>query len=132
MSALTIAANVNNTISGVAFNDIYLDSQNNIAMATDLQAVLQECSEAARTLLGECIFDVNIGIPYEQVLWVGVPNISQFTAALRAAFLSVSGVTDVVSLFVTQQQNTINPSQSADMLTFNAIIKTIYGTGVIQ
>lgn len=132
MPALTIAANVNNSITGVAFNDIYLDKENNIAMATDLQAVLQECAEAARTLLGECIFNVDIGIPYEQVIWVGVPNIDQFTAALRAAFLSVSGVTEVISLFVNQVQNTVNPSQSADALTFNAIIKTIYGIGVIQ
>lgn len=132
MPALTIAANVNGSISGVAFNDIYLDNENNIAMATDLQAVLQECAEAARTLLGECIFDVDVGIPYEQVVWVGVPNVDQFTAALRLAFLNVAGVTDVISLFVTQVENTVNPSQSSDMLTFNAIIKTIYGTGVIQ
>lgn len=132
MPALTIAANINNNIAGVAFNDIYLDNQNNIAMATDLQAVMQECAEAARTLLGECVFDVNIGIPYQQVVWVGVPNIEQFASALRQAFLNVAGVTEVVSLLISQQSNTVVPAQSADMLTFNAIIKTIYGTGVIQ
>lgn len=132
MPSLTIAANVNNDITGVAFNDIYLDSKNNIAMATDLQAVLEECVQAARTLLGECVLNTNIGIPYEQVIWVGVPNIEQFTAALRSAFLGVSGVLEVISLTVSQQSNTLNPSQSADMLTFNAIINTIYGTGVIQ
>jgi len=51
---------------------------------------------------------------------------------LRAAFLGISGVTEVVSLLVSQQSNTVTPSQSADMLVFNAIIKTIYGTGVIN
>lgn len=132
MPSLTIAANVNNSIQGVAFNDIYVDDKNNIATVTDLQSLLQQCSQVARTLLGECIFNVNIGIPYEQVVWVGVPNVEQFTAALRQAFLSIAGVVEVVSLMVTQQSNTLTPSQSADMITFTAIINTIYGTGVIQ
>jgi hypothetical protein len=129
MPFLTISANVNNNIPGVEFNDIYLDNQNNIAMATDLQSILQECAQVARTLLGECVFDLNVGIPYEQVIWVGVPNIEQFTAALRTAFLSVPGVIEIISILVNQKSNN---SQSNDMLTFNAIINTIYGTGVIQ
>jgi hypothetical protein len=127
MPALTISANVNNlaTINGnpVAYDDIYLDNNNNISMSTDLQAVLEECAQAAQTLLGECVLDTSIGIPYEQVVWVGVPNVPQFTAALRAAFLNVAGVTDVISIIV---------GQTGDVLTYTAIIQTIYGTGTIQ
>ncbi len=132
MSALTLSANVNNNIPGIGFNDLYMDKQNNIATSTDLQAVLEECAQAARTLLGECIFNLQIGIPYEQVVWVGVPNLEQFSASLRQAFLSIDGVNEVVSLFVQQQSNTFVRSQSSDMLLFNAIIQTIYGTGTIQ
>lgn len=123
MPALTLSANVNNTIPNVAFNDIYLDGFGNIATSTDLQAVLEECAQAARTLLGECIFNTDIGIPYEQVVWVGVPNLQQFAAALRMAFLGVTGVTEVISLDLSQAQDT---------LSFIATIQTIYGTGVVQ
>lgn len=132
MSALTISANVNNNIAGVAFNDMYLTQQGDISMSTDLQAVLEECAQAARTLLGECIYDTTIGIPYQQVVWVGVPNISQFTAALRAAFLNVVGVTEVISIIAEQTNNLSISQQSASMLSFTAIIQTIYGTGTVQ
>ena len=132
MSALTISANVNNNIAGVAFNDMYLTQQGDISMSTDLQAVLEECAQAARTLLGECIYDTTIGIPYQQVVWVGVPNISQLTAALRAAFLNVVGVTEVISIIAEQTNNLSISQQSASMLSFTAIIQTIYGTGTVQ
>jgi hypothetical protein len=140
MPSLTISANINNipVINGnaVAFNDIYLDQFNNIALSTDLLAVLEECAQAARTLLGECIFNTNQGIPYQQVVWIGVPNIPQFTAALRLAFLNVTGVTEVIRLDVIQTSGSALTipvsSQSADMLTYNATIQTIYGSGVIQ
>lgn len=133
--ALTISANVNGTqtenkngqIVAVAYNDIYLDSSNNIAMAYDQEALLQQCAEASKTLLGELIFNTNIGIPYQEAVWVGVPNLQQFQASLRAAFLSIEGVTEVVGLEVLQGGS--NPN---DTLAYTAIIKTIYGTGVLN
>ena len=132
MTALTLSANVNNNIEGVAFNDLYLDNQGNISTSFNLQAVLQECVQAARTLLGECIFNVDIGIPYQQTIWVGVPNIPQFSAALRQAFLNVDGVTEVIDLAIIQINNNVISSQSSDMIQFEATIKTIYGIGTIQ
>lgn len=86
MSALTISANVNGVLTIGAFNDIYLDRFGNIATSTDLQAVLEECAQAARTLLGECIFNTSIGVPYKQVVWVGVPNLQQFQASFNCIF----------------------------------------------
>ena len=136
MSTLTISSNVNDVpvINGrsISFNDIYLDQYNDISVSINLLAVLEECAQAARTVLGECIFNTNQGIPYKQVAWVGVPNIPQFSAALRAAFLAVTGVTDVVSLDIVQTNNSSISSQSTDMLTYVATIQTIYGSGVIQ
>lgn len=101
-------------------NDIYLDSIGNIAFAYDLVAITQQCEQAAKTLLGEMIYNVNQGIPYFQTLWVGVPNIGQFTGALRRAFLSINGVLEVVSLITSQSNNT---------LSYTAVIRTIYGSG---
>jgi enamine deaminase RidA (YjgF/YER057c/UK114 family) len=117
---LALSANVNNNIPGVAPNDLYLDDDGNIVMATDIQAALQACAEAAKTLLGEMVLNTDQGIPYFQTVWVGVPNVQQFNAALRAAFLAVPNVIEVVSLITSQQNNT---------LQYTAIIRTSFGAG---
>lgn len=120
----TLSANVNNLseINGrmVAPNDIYLDANGNISLSFDIQAVLEACAEAARTILGEMIFNTNQGIPYFQIVWIGVPNIQQFIASLRAAFLVVPNVLEVISLIASQQAN---------VLSYTAIIRTTFGTG---
>ena len=130
---LTIAANMNNDIPGVAPNDIYLDADGNLAMSVDLQAVLEGCAQVAQTLLGEMIYNTNQGIPYFQVVWVGVPNIQQFEAALRVAWLTtVPNVIEVVSLVTSQVNNPSSRSQTADILTYNAVIRTSFGAGVLS
>lgn len=119
----TLSANVNDNIPTVAFNDIYLDGDNNISVSFDLQAVLQACAQAAQTLLGEVFLNVNEGIPYFQTLWVGTPNVQQFNAALRAAFLNVPNVVEVISLMTSQVNNN---------LTYTAVIQTTFGSSGIQ
>lgn len=132
MGNLSLASNINSNPALGAPNDLYVINAN-IALSYDLQATLEQCAEAARTILGECIFDISIGIPYQEVVWVGVPNINQFSSSLRTAFLAVNGVVEVVSLIVGQtQSNSSLISQSADMLTYSAIIRTTYGTGTIN
>jgi|SRR5271155_4158409 len=101
-------------------NDIYLDPLGNLALVYDLTAITQECQQAAKTLLGEMVYNVNQGIPYFQALWIGVPNVGQFTGALRRAFLAVGGVVEVVSLIT---------SQSGNAFSYTAVIRTIYGNG---
>ena len=118
----TLAANVNNNIAGVAFNDLYLDGDGNITVSLDTQAVLEGCAQAAMTLLGEMVLNTDQGIPYQQVIWVGVPNIQQFNAALRVAFLSEPNVIEVVSLTTNQTGNTLN---------YSATIRTFFGAGVV-
>lgn len=119
----TLSSNVNGSIPDVAFMDLYLDSYGNISVSYDLQAVLEECAQAAQTRLGELIYNVNVGIPYEQVLWTGTPNIEQFNAALRVAFLSIDQVTDVISLTMSQSNNT---------LSYTATINTTFGVGLVN
>lgn len=103
-------------------NDIYLDANNNIAIATELTAVLQACEQAAKTYLGEMVLSTDKGIPYYEVVFVGVTNIQQFKSSLRQAFLEVTGVTQVKSISITQAD---------DLLTYTATIETIYGVGTI-
>lgn len=110
MTILTFSVNDN--------NDIYLDAIGNIAFAFDLTAIVQQCKQVASTLLGEMVYNVNDGIPFFQVVWVGVPNVAQYTSALRRAFLAVGGVLEVVSLIT---------SQANDVLSYTAMIRTIYG-----
>lgn len=123
----TLSSNVNNNIPNVAPNDIYLNDDGNISLSYDLNAVLQECSQVARVLLGEMVFNTDQGIPFFQTVFSGVPNIPQYTNALRQAFLKVDGVIDVISIIASQGGS--NPS---DQLTYTAIIRTIYGTGTIN
>ena len=104
-------------------NDIYLDSMGNIAVVYDLTAVLQACQEVAKTLLGECVLNTTLGVPYFQTVWNGVPNIPQFTAGLRTAILGVPGVIEIVSLIT---------SQDGDKLKYTAVIRTSFGSGGIS
>ena len=128
MTTQTLSANVNGTLPNVAYNDIYLNAEGNIALSFNQQALLENCSQAAQILLGELVFNTSIGIPYQQALWVGVPNIQQFTAALRRAFLSIDGVLEVISLITSQGGAVV----AGDTLTYTAIIRTIYGVGGIN
>lgn len=121
--AKTLSSNINSSLPNVAPNDIYLDSIGNISLSYDLQAVLQACAQAARTQLGEMVFNTNQGIPYFKTVFIGVPNVQQFNAALRTAFLSVTGVIEVVSLITTQTNN---------IFSYTAVIRTIYGSGGIN
>ena len=119
----TLSANVNNNLPGVEYDDIYLNSIGNISISFDLQAVLEACAQAAQTVLGEIIFNTNQGIPFFQTVWIGVPNLQQYTAALRLAFLNVPNVLEVVSLMTNQVDNE---------LQYTAVIRTSFGTGGIS
>lgn len=113
-------------------NDMYLDALGNIAIVTDLEAVLQVCRQVALTRLGEMVLQTDQGIPYLQAVFVGVPNLPAFEGALRAAWLAVQGVTSVVDL-ITRQGTTIIPDTSITTVSasYTATIVTVFGTGNI-
>jgi hypothetical protein len=115
MTAQTLAVNDK--------NDIYLGKDGNLVVVFDLQGTLQACEHAATTILGEMIYQVNQGIPNFELVWVGVPNIQQYQAAVRAALLEVAGVVEIVSFIADISDNT---------LSYTAIIRTIYGIGSIN
>lgn len=99
-------------------NDLYIGIDGNLVIANDLVAVTQDCEHVAKTMLNSCVLQTNYGLPYFQVIFNGSPQIPQFQAALRQAFLNVDGVVDVLSLSTNQNANT---------LTYSAVIQTAYG-----
>jgi hypothetical protein len=127
-TSITIESNLNGTFSGV--NDIYLNSQGNISIAgttpdnnDQLEAVMFACSTASKAQLGEMVLQTNLGIPNFQLIWVGVPNIPQWRAALISTFRRIPGVVDVL---------TLNTAYMKNILSYTAIILTLYGQGNIN
>lgn len=104
-------------------NDLFLDGSGNIALAYDLDAVLFACKAAAETLLGECVYQTNIGIDYFNLVWSGSPNLRKFENALIAQLQSVANVTSVVNVSVTMTNNILN---------YSAVILTTFGQGNIS
>ncbi len=101
-----------------ANNDLYIDSNGNLAIVSGLEAVKQACETAVKAQSGEMIYAFSSGIPNFQAVWVGDPNVGQFRAAIRRTLLSVSGVTAVKSINITQQDN---------VLIYQAFITTTFG-----
>lgn len=114
MTAQTLAVN--------SQNDLYLGTDGNIALVFNMQGTLEACAHATKTILGEMIFAINQGLPNFQLVWVGVPNLQQYEAAVRATLLAVDGVVEIVSFLIDLTDNN---------LTYTATIRTIYGTGTI-
>lgn len=112
-----------------ANNDLYLDTDGNIAIVTDLQAVLQACQQAAKTLLGEMVLQTDQGIPYFTAVWVGVPNLSAFQNALTTSWLQVTGVVSVDNL-TTKQAPVVIPGTTltSEAVSYSATITTIFGS----
>jgi hypothetical protein len=104
-------------------NDIFIGRNGNLAIARDLEAVLQICAQVAKAQRGEMVFRVTDGIPNFQTIWNGKPNIAQFNAALRKAILSVPDVTNIKELTTAIQNN---------VLRYRITIETIYGEGLVN
>jgi hypothetical protein len=103
-------------------NDMYIGEDGNLAIVFNLEGTLQACAHAAKTILGEMVFSVNQGLPNFQLVWVGVPNLPQYEAAVRVAILAVDGVVEIVSFLMDISDNT---------LKYTITIRTIYGVGVV-
>ena len=104
-------------------NDLFLDESGNIAIVTNLQAVLQGCEQAVKTLLGELVLQTDLGVPYFEAVFVGTPNLAVFEQSIRQAILSIPGVIQVL---------TLDTSVTGEVLTYNAVIETEYGEGSIN
>ena len=86
--------------------DMVLDSNGDIALAQPPYAVAQDVASAIRTFLGECYYNINLGVPYWQD-YLGQPfSQSAVIQAMNAAALTVPGVVTantVITSFTNRQ-----------------------------
>lgn len=114
---------MNLTLAVDADNDLFLTPTGDLAFAVDAEAVAQSSVQAARTLRGELVLDVTLGIPYFDTVWTGVPNIRQFEAALRQRLLAVRDVRGIVSL---------STAHNGSVLSYVATLSTTFGSVTIN
>ena len=106
-----------------ANNDIFASANNRLALVDGREAVLQECEHKIRTRRGELLYAQDQGINYLSNIFSGAPNVLQFEAEAREALLMVSGVISVDGFDININDST---------LEYTAIIRTIFGTGVVN
>lgn len=102
-------------------HDIYLGPDGNLAIAEGITAVLQQCEQAASIRLGELPYAQEKGIPFFDSVFTESPDLGLYDMYLRKQFLRVPEVTGV-------QQ--IGFKQEGDVLEYEAIINTTFGSGV--
>lgn len=106
-----------------AGNDLFVGEDGNLVIRTGLEAVLQACEHAAKTIQGEMIYATDQGLPYFETAWTGAPNRLQFEAYLRRALLAVEGVTDI---------NELQTRVADNVLSYRVVLVTIYGIGAVN
>ena len=95
----------------------------NFTFITDIDAVLQICEQVMKTQLGEYQYNQSKGVDYFGNVFTGTPNFQRFESQARSQIESVDGVIRVESLIYSLNEN---------ILTYNATISTIYGSGSIN
>jgi hypothetical protein len=103
-------------------NDLFIQGRN-LAIVTDLQAVLNVAKHAAQAILGEMVFAKTEGMPYFETIWSGNPTSAAFEAAFRVRVARIPGVETIASL---------EANQVGDAMQYRAEIVTIYGAGVVN
>lgn len=110
------------TLSVNENNDMH--AQNGLlVVAADLEATRQRCTQVMQTVRGEMIYALDQGIPFYQTVWTGSPNLLAFEAAARDALSEIPTVTGVSSF---------SSRISANVLTYEATINTIYGATIVN
>lgn len=85
-------------MGGYPYQDIFLDTNGNIAIIRGVLSVSQTVKNAISLWLKEYQFDVTIGVPWENILGVTPLNKSLLNNYLKTAILKVAYVTQVVSI----------------------------------
>lgn len=104
-------------------NDIYLGSDNKLAINDGLPAVLQACKAAVEIQKGEALYSQENGMPNDSVIWSGTPNLQRFEFFARKQISNVVGVIDIENFTIITVNN---------VLQYQITIKTIYGTDGIN
>ena len=82
---------------GNTYQDIYLDSNNNIAIVQDDAAILQTCKTNLQLWLGEYLYDTNVGVNYPAILGKTI-NEPLLYSEVRKAVYNVKGVQNITNI----------------------------------
>lgn len=72
--------------------DLALDASGNIAIAAAPYQLAQDAASAIRTFIGECWYDITIGVPYWEQILGHRPPIELLKAQIVKAAMTVPGV----------------------------------------
>jgi hypothetical protein len=72
--------------------DLVLDSNGNIAVASEPYSLAQDAASAIKTFLGECYLDMTVGVPWLQQIFGKSPPVAIIKSALVDAAETVPDV----------------------------------------
>lgn len=104
-------------------NDICLNTLGNLAISSDLQAILFACENTVKAQYGEMIYAIDRGIPYNILAWDRQPNLIQLEAFIRRAITNIEGVVGIKEFIINNENN---------LITYSVVIKTKYGEGSLN
>ena len=113
MSNLSIQTNSN--------NDIFIGQNGNLAMATGVIALQQDCEHAMKAVYGEMFLNPTSGQPYLLDVFLA-QNFIKFEAAARATLIGINGVVSVQSFTM---------KQIGDVFNYTAQILTVYSSTLL-
>lgn len=99
-------------------NDLVIGVDGNVSIVSELAAVAECCEGVMQARLNEMVFQFDEGLPFEQAIWVGAPNLQQFEAVSRARLSAVLNVTQI---------NEFSARMDGDTLRYTAEIQTTFG-----
>lgn len=99
-------------------NDIYLGTDGNLVVLSGQDAVGGACSTLSKAQLGEMVLSTTQGIPYNQAVFIGTPNLKIWESYLLTALQNIDGVVQVTNLKAIVIDNA---------LVYQATIESRYG-----
>jgi hypothetical protein len=89
------SVNYKNEISGVKFNDLYLDSNGNIVTVSGNIEVEETCYHVIQLCIGDYDFNTQLGIPWDNYLSSDNPIGNKIKLSIGKAVSAVKGVKSV-------------------------------------
>lgn len=115
-------------MTGIALdetNDIYIDSNGNLVLCKDIEAVKTAVSCATKTNYGEVILNTNLGIPYFETIFTAHPDIELWKSYMKETILRIPKVLGIIAFktYIDYQKS---------LLRYAVVINTEYGTEEIN
>lgn len=113
-------------MTGIALDethDIFLDSEGNLALVRNIEAVKTAVDCVTKTNYGEIVLNTRLGIPYFTTIFTAHPDIELWKSYMKEAILSVPKVLGI-SYFKTYIEKSL--------LKYAVVINTEYGEAEIN